>query len=198
MQAEFKAYPARTPDQPPLTKGGQYITFLVDDLFLGKTRGQIFALNLQKGDPIKVTIERWSEHGTGAQNRLFHKLLGIYQKSGDSSFDDIQDLKDYLKHTFGGSGEMMYINGKPFFHGLKSWSQFTVKQRRDTIDGLIGLMLEAGIDIDTYVTQWGEMKDDRTREVSDTGTEDGDIEEGSFSVQVRTARRIFGSSDSTD
>jgi hypothetical protein len=198
MKAEFKAYPEKTPNSPPFFKGGDYLTFRVDDLFQGKTRGQIFAMKLGIGEPVKVTFERWSEHGTDAQNRLFHKLLSDYQKSGNSSFDTIQDTKDYLKHTFGEVGEMMYINGKPFFNGLKSWSQFTVNQRRKTIDGLIGMMLECGMDIDTEVVQWEDMKHDGKREVSNSGTESGDTEEGPLSVQVRTASRIFGSPDSPD
>lgn len=112
--------------------------------------------------------------GTEAQNRFFHKLLQIYFKSGAYSYDvkNPEDLKSKIKEVYGagfdswtavrpGIGRVMYrtfdtlekaensafvIDGVSLIvPNLKSWSRYTLAERRKTIDGLISEMVTAGV-----------------------------------------------------
>ena len=101
--------------------------------------------------------------GTLAQNSFFHLLINEWDKSGCSSYDDIrEDTKRYL-----GQGVELYLywNGARFrkaadketipegirdnpdmcYDVLKSWTAYTLKQRRDCIDKLIRVMIESGV-----------------------------------------------------
>lgn len=112
--------------------------------------------------------------GTGAQNRAFHSLMTEYHRSGLHSYSSNvkifrEEIKKYL-----GAGFESYIyanieNGKPKINKvntyeevpegvrhdpdlkkmvmgkLKSWGDYTKKERRETIDRLISEMRQAGV-----------------------------------------------------
>lgn len=113
--------------------------------------------------------------GTSAQNRAFHALIGEYWKSGQHSYDakTFADFRNMIKRHHG-AGFEAYVyavikNGKPqildakkyedipeevrkdpmlktMVRGrLKSWSDYTKKERRKTMDNLITEMIEAGV-----------------------------------------------------
>lgn len=113
--------------------------------------------------------------GTGAQNRAFHALTMEYWKSGQHSYnaDNYNDFRNQIKRTLGAGFEcFIYVllhSGSPKIYDaktiddipeevrtdpdmkdtvrgrLKSWSDYTKKQRTSTIDNLISEMLQAGI-----------------------------------------------------
>jgi hypothetical protein len=105
---------------------------------------------------IKMTLPtRW---GTDAQNRAFHALLGEYWKSGLSSYETYDDMKDTIKLRVAGADEYIFIeNGKVrhvksldevngrYAEVPKSWADFTVEQRKDAIDEVIREATMAGI-----------------------------------------------------
>jgi hypothetical protein len=113
--------------------------------------------------------------GTGAQNRAFHALLQEYYKSGLFSWQvtGFDQFRDYVK-KFLGAGFESYayaeiVDGKPvlkvvdgkdkvpneywkdprlseFVRGrLKSWTDYTKKERKSTIDMLIADMKHKGV-----------------------------------------------------
>ena len=113
---------------------------------------------------IKMTLPtRW---GTDQQNRAFHALLGEYWKSGLSSYESYDDMKDTIKLRIAGADEYIFIdNGKVrhvksldevkgrYAEVPKSWSDFTLEQRRDAIDEVIREATMAGINS----KKWGEI-----------------------------------------
>ena len=115
-------------------------------------------------------------HGTQAQNKLAHALIGEYWKSGlhpKYGGDPFDSFRDQLKRTLGEGFESFvyaeirggkarifqvenyedipkYIREDPelkeIIRGrLKSWSNYTNKQRRKFIDALIDEMTAAGV-----------------------------------------------------
>ena len=112
--------------------------------------------------------------GTSAQNRLFHALISEYYKSGLHDCDGSwQDLRNQIKRSLG-AGFESYVyadieDGKPricqannyediplkvrldkdkklLIRGrLKSWSDYTKKERKTTIDNLKNEMLNKGV-----------------------------------------------------
>ena len=113
---------------------------------------------------IKITLPtRW---GTDQQNRAFHALLGEYWKSGLSSYESYDDMKDTIKLRIAGADEYIFIdNGKVrhvksldevkgrYAEVPKSWADFTLEQRRDAIDEVIREATVAGINS----KKWGEI-----------------------------------------
>jgi len=113
---------------------------------------------------IKMTLPtRW---GTDQQNRAFHALLGEFWKSGLSSYESYDDMKDTIKLRIAGADEYIFIdNGKVrhvksldevkgrYAEVPKSWADFTVEQRRDAIDEVIREATVAGINS----KKWGEI-----------------------------------------
>ena len=105
---------------------------------------------------IKITLPtRW---GTDAQNRAFHALLGEYWKSGLSSYESYDDMKDTIKLRIAGADEYIFIDNGKVRHAKsleevkgryaevpKSWADFTLEQRRDAIDEVIREATVAGI-----------------------------------------------------
>lgn len=102
--------------------------------------------------------------GTQAQNRFFHLLVSEWEKSGCCSWDT--DIKEHVKKSYGqGFDAYLYWNGSKLrkvktreeipegiredrdmcFGKLKSWSEYTLKQRRDCIDQLIRVMIVSGV-----------------------------------------------------
>jgi hypothetical protein len=114
-------------------------------------------------------------NGTGAQNRAFHALLGEYYKSGLCSYDckSFDDFRNQIKRKLGPGFESYayadIVKGLPvlevvdkydeipevirkdprlreYVRGrLKSWADYTKKERRDTMDKLIAEMKMAGV-----------------------------------------------------
>jgi hypothetical protein len=113
--------------------------------------------------------------GTEAQNRAFHALVQEYWKSGAHSYEakNFDDFRNQIKRKLGTGFEAyvyaVVVDGKPaimdakkyedipeairvdpqykqLIRGrLKSWSTYTKKQRRETMDRLISEMHQAGI-----------------------------------------------------
>jgi hypothetical protein len=96
--------------------------------------------------------------GSDAQNRAFHSLLGEYWKSGLSSYESYDDMRDTFKLRAAGADEYIFIeNGKVrhvksldevngrYAEVPKSWADFTVEQRKDAIDEVIREATMAGI-----------------------------------------------------
>ena len=105
---------------------------------------------------IKITLPtRW---GTDQQNRAFHALLGEYWKSGLSSYESYDDMRDTIKLRIAGADEYIYIADGKVRHAKslddvvgryaevpKSWADFTLEQRRDAIDEVIREATIAGV-----------------------------------------------------
>ena len=113
---------------------------------------------------IKMTLPE--RVGTDQQNRAFHALLGEYWKSGLSSYESYDDMKDTIKLRIAGADGYIFIdNGKVrhvksldevkgrYAEVPKSWADFTVEQRRDAIDEVIREATVAGINS----KKWGEI-----------------------------------------
>ena len=104
--------------------------------------------------------------GSLAQNKAFHALVMEFFKSGCHSYTCAtwQELKDFIKRDMGAGFESyVYANesgmhevktkeeipaGTPRTHirgKLKSWSKYTKKERRETMDLLISTMIQAGV-----------------------------------------------------
>ena len=104
--------------------------------------------------------------GSLAQNKAFHALVQEYFKSGCHSYNcaSWQELKDFIKRDMGaGFKSFVYADqsgmhevktkeeipaGTPRTHilgKLKSWSKYTKKERRETMDLLISTMIQAGV-----------------------------------------------------
>jgi hypothetical protein len=96
--------------------------------------------------------------GTDQQNRAFHALLGEYWKSGLSSYETYDDMRDSFKLRVAGADGYIFIdNGKVrhvpnleqvrgrYAEVPKSWADFTVEQRRDAIDEVIREATMAGV-----------------------------------------------------
>lgn len=105
---------------------------------------------------IKMTLPERA--GTDQQNRAFHALLGEYWKSGLSSYESYDDMKDTIKLRIAGADEYIFIDGGKVRHAKslekvkgkyaevpKSWTDFTLEQRRDAIDEVIREATMAGV-----------------------------------------------------
>ena len=118
--------------------------------------------------------------GTGAQNRTFHALTLEYFSSGQHSYNagSYADFKNQIKKSLGAGFEsFIYVEmiyNKPIIKDckkyddipenvrndpelrslargrLKSWSSYTKKQRKTTIDNVISEMLQCGINTNKF------------------------------------------------
>ncbi len=114
-------------------------------------------------------------NGTAAQNRFFHLLVSEYFNSGMHSYnaDNLGHFRDLIKKEIGQGFELFLyteiVDGKPrikkvklyedvpqaikddpdmkdmIFAKLKSWSDYTLSQRKRTIDRLITEMIQVGV-----------------------------------------------------
>jgi hypothetical protein len=119
----------------------------------------ITAPNVFTGDKLKVgcyyTVEL-ADEGTDAQNKTFHALLQCYWTSGCHSYDarSFEHFRALVKLYLGAGTEKYYSlvnedgtkcpNGRIAYR-LKSWSDYTKKERRMTIDNLISEMMQAQV-----------------------------------------------------
>lgn len=122
----------------------------------------------------RYTLED-AERGTDAQNKAFHALIGEYWKSGLWSYPakSYEDFRNCIKKKLGAGFESYayaeIVDGLPvlrvvdkwdqvpeymrkdprlkeFVRGrLKSWSDYTKKERRETMDKLITEMKMSGV-----------------------------------------------------
>jgi hypothetical protein len=116
-----------------------------------------------------------SATGTERQNKVFHALVGEYFRSGCHSYParSYDEFRNHIKKNLGAGFESyVYIaespdgftwgetkhfkdipanvaldkNGKKLIKGkLKSWADYTKKERTETIDKLIAEMIQAGV-----------------------------------------------------
>jgi hypothetical protein len=119
----------------------------------------ITAPNVFTGDKLKVgsyyTVEPAAE-GTDAQNKTFHALLQCYWTSGCHSYgaQSFEHFRALIKLYLGAGTEKFYnlanADGTPCPYGrtdfrLKSWADYSKKERRMTIDNLISEMTQVGV-----------------------------------------------------
>jgi hypothetical protein len=116
-----------------------------------------------------------ADTGTLAQNNTFHELLMIFFTSGFHSYNakSIDEFKKYIKKDYGAGYESyVYIretpeglergqvknksdvpadaardkNGQKMVYGiLKSWADYSRKERSETIERLISVMIQSGV-----------------------------------------------------
>ena len=113
-----------------------------------------------------------ANEGSGKQNRAWHSLAMEYFKTGMHSYDvsSFKELKEFLKRDLGeGFEKYIYVDdaghindvktveeipdsirnsddSKQRIRGkLKSWTDYTMRQRKRAIDNLIAEMLQAGV-----------------------------------------------------
>ena len=120
----------------------------------------ITAPNVFTGETLKVGCYYTAEladEGTDAQNKAFHALLQCYWASGCHSYDarSFPHFRALIKLYLGAGNEKFYnlanADGTPCPKGridfrLKSWSDYSKKERRITIDNLISEMMQVGAD----------------------------------------------------
>ena len=93
--------------------------------------------------------------GTDAQNRAFHALLQEYWRSGCHSYaaKSFEHFRELIKLYLGAGAEKYYsvVNdaGAPLEKPevtwrVKSWANYTKKERQATIDSLISEMIQTG------------------------------------------------------
>jgi hypothetical protein len=119
----------------------------------------ITAPNVFTGDKLQVgcyyNVEPAGK-GTDAQNKTFHALLQCYWTSGCHSYDarSFEHFKALIKLYLGAGMERFYnlVNpdGTPCPKGwpdcrLKSWAEYSKRERQMTIDNLISEMIQAGV-----------------------------------------------------
>ncbi len=106
--------------------------------------------------------------GSSEQNRLFHKLITLWQTSGCCPYAGcVDEVKKQIKRDYGeGFESYAYINDNytwgisENYHDipadvrrhperitgkLKSWSDYTKKQRQGCISNVISMMIETGV-----------------------------------------------------
>jgi hypothetical protein len=124
----------------------------------------ITAPNVFTGDPLTVgcsyNVELAAE-GTDAQNKTFHALLQCYWASGCHSYEarNYEEFKELIK-SYLGAGIEEFCNfanadgtpcpkGRPDYR-VKSWRDYSKKERRMTIDNLISEMIQAGVNSEHF------------------------------------------------
>ena len=94
--------------------------------------------------------------GTAAQNAAFHALVQEYWRSGCHSYNAVsfEHFRALIKLHLGAGAErfcnLVDADGNPlpggrFDYRLKSWADYTKKERRETLDRLIAEMHQAGV-----------------------------------------------------
>jgi hypothetical protein len=137
-------------------------------------------LSIEKPEPGMVYQLEDAAEGTGPQNRAFHALVQEYWRSGCHSYNvkSFSEFRNLIKRDLGAGFErFVYATieiGRPMLHDaptyadipesvrkdpdlkdlcrgrLKSWTDYTKKERRETIDRLIAQMDDAGVRTKKY------------------------------------------------
>jgi hypothetical protein len=140
---------------------------IVPTEFKQKARELFVEAEKKRGGYVTMKITLPERGGTDAQNRAFHALLGEYWKSGLSSYESFEDMRDTIKLRIAGSDGYLFIDEKGRIKEVKSldevkgryaeipksWSDFTIDQRKDAIDEVIREATMAGINS----RKWGEI-----------------------------------------
>lgn len=121
-----------------------------------RERWKGFRMDVYVWNSVKTSLPE--RVGTDQQNRAFHTLLGEYWKSGLSSYESYDDMKDTIKLRIAGADEYIFIDNGKVRHAKnledvkgryaevpKSWTDFTLEQRRDAIDEVIREAIMAGV-----------------------------------------------------
>lgn len=121
-----------------------------------RERWKGFRMDVYVWNSVKTSLPE--RVGTDQQNRAFHALLGEYWKSGLSSYESYDDMKDTIKLRIAGADEYIFIDNGKVRHAKnledvkgryaevpKSWTDFTLEQRRDAIDEVIREAIMAGV-----------------------------------------------------
>ena len=97
-----------------------------------------------------------ADEGTDAQNKTFHALLQCYWSSGCHSYEarSFTHFRALIKLYLGAGTEKFWNlsnedgtpnpKGRPDYQ-LKSWADYTKKERQLTIDNLINEMFQVGV-----------------------------------------------------
>jgi hypothetical protein len=137
--------------------------------------GQFQSLTSDEPEPGMVYELQDGVEGTDAQNRAFHALVQEYWRTGCHSYNakNIMEFRNMIKRHLGAGFEAFVYavieDGKPVIRDaktykdipeavrtdpdlkklvrgrLKSWSDYTKRERTETIDRLIAEMEEAGV-----------------------------------------------------
>jgi len=120
----------------------------------------ITAANQFTGASLKIgcyySVEPFDDSGTSEQNRAFHALISEYWRSGTHSYNakNFQHFRELIKLYLGAGAEKYFSlvdsEGKPtepkVSWRVKSWANYSKKERTETIDRLIAEMVQAGAD----------------------------------------------------
>lgn len=122
------------------------------------------------GDDLKVgkyyQVQEFDE-GTEKQNRLFHKLLQIYWASKYHNTDakNYYHFRELIKLSLGAGVEKYYSildeNGKKILpkvqYRIKSWANYSKKERTETIKNLISEMQQCFFNTGYYLKEFEEI-----------------------------------------
>ena len=113
------------------------------------------------GGYVTISIELPKKPGSEEQNRAWHALIGEYWKSGCSSYDCYEDMRDSLKLRIAGAKEYIWLDEDGMQHTTtrvddipqgsyyvaipKSWTDFTKGDRKEMIDMTIDEMIASGV-----------------------------------------------------
>ena len=115
--------------------------------------GEFTGDNLTVGKYYNATV---TCEGTEKQNRVFHALLQEYWASGCHSYNvtNFEDFREVIKLNLG-AGVEEYTRFVTAFgtkrkepvtdYRIKSWADYSKKERKETIDRLIAEMHQAGV-----------------------------------------------------
>lgn len=101
----------------------------------------------QYGGLVHVKVTKPQNKGTEAQNKAMHKLLQLYYKTNMHSCPiepcNPDAFKYWMKRTHGPIPYFWVLDGEKETT-LKSWANYTKKERHDFIDGLISEIHQSG------------------------------------------------------
>ena len=102
-----------------------------------------------------------ADTGTLAQNAAFHALLQEYWRSGCHSYNakNFEHFRELIKLYLGVGTEKYYslvddegkiLETPEIRYRVKSWSRYTKKERKESIDRLIAEMFATGVDSNKF------------------------------------------------
>jgi len=120
--------------------------------------GQFSGANLKIG--CYYSVEPVDDSGTNEQNRAFHALIQEYWASGAHSYNakNFGHFRELIKLYLGAGAEQHYTivdsEGKPtepkISWRVKSWANYSKRERTETIDRLISEMIQAGVNTNKF------------------------------------------------
>ena len=121
--------------------------------------GQFTGASLKTG--CYYNAEPVDDSGTNEQNRAFHALISEYWRSGAHSYNakNFQHFRELIKLYLGAGAEQYYSlvdeQGKPITEPrvswrIKSWANYSKRERTETIDRLISEMIQVGVNTNRF------------------------------------------------